>query len=511
MKLAEMEPVLARVAAWDYSQPHDPLTEFSAFLREAIRARSELPQVEARLLRMLAPGAGTTAAARDYVCRELSVIGTTASLPALRLLKDSASAEIARYALARISPPKPVEVPRTATPSMLRIAALGKAPLPALAKELSSPDPDIQAAAILLLNRIPGADVTAIFLKQYPSLSPMGQYRVLHALAGRGDPSARPLALSALKSPVPELREAALFALGRIGDASSVSALAEAAANAPAPEQAAARESLYTLHAEGVDSAIASAIASSAGKARLELIRAAGDRASPEAADVLMKTAQGSDAEASLAAIRALRNAAGPEHAPALLDAVVRIANATQRREAAMTLASVIRRAPKPDIGPVMAACQSAGDKPVKLTLLDVLGQVSAGEALPLLRAGLKDPDPEIARAAILALTAWQNPAPLPDLLALARTQSNATLQVLALRGYIKVAAVPSDRSPAETVALLEQVWPLARLQAEKRSILAVLPLFPTPEALRMAEAAVADPAVSREAKAAVESIRGLR
>ena len=61
------------------------------------------------------------------------------------------------------------------------------------------------------------------------------------------------------------------------------------------------------------------------------------------------------------------------------------------------------------------------------------MGQVSAAEALPDLRAALKDPDQEIARSAILALSAWQTPEPLPDLLDVARNDSNPTRRILAL------------------------------------------------------------------------------
>ena len=284
--------------------------------------------------------------------------------------------------------------------------------------------------------------------------------------------------------------------------------LADIAAKREGEEQAAARESLSNVHGPGVDSAIASAISSSSGKVQLELIRAAGERASPQLADVLMTIAQGSDRAAAQAAIRAVRNAAGPEQAPALLATVLKIQNSNERREAALTLASVIKRTAKPDIAPVLAAYQAAADNRARLTLIDVMGQVSAGEALPILRAGLNDPDPEIARSAILALTAWATPDPLPDLLEVARGDTNATRRILALRGYIKVIAGPSDRSPAESVALLKQVWPLAIQAAEKRTILAILQLYPTPEALQMADLAAADPDVAREAKAASETIR---
>ena len=399
---------------------------------------------------------------------------------------------------------------------MIRIAALhglakvdGEAAIPVLEKELGASNADVQAAAIRLLNAQRGAPVTAIFVKRYSGLSPAAQIRVLTALGERDDAgAARPVATGALKSTVPEVRAAAIAVLGKVGDGTSVPLLADLAAATQGDEQAAARESLALVHGPGVDTAVASAISSSSGKVQLELIRAAGERASPQLADVLMKIAQGTDRTASQAAIRAVRNAAGPEQAPALLATVLKIQNANERREAALTLASVIKRAARPEIGPLMAAYGSAADKQTKLTLIDVMGQVSAAEALPVLRGGLKDPDPDVARSSILALTAWTAPDPLPDLLEVARSDSNPTRQILALRGYIKVVGVPSDRSPAESVALLKQVWPLAKQTPEKRAILAALQLYPTPGALQMAESAAADPDVAKEAKSAAETIR---
>jgi hypothetical protein len=190
------------------------------------------------------------------------------------------------------------------------------------------------------------------------------------------------------------------------------------------------------------------------------------------------------------------------------LAAVLKIQNVNERREAGLTLASVIKRAAKPAIGPVLAAYQSEPDKQIRLTLIDVMGQVSAAETLPVLRMGLKDADAEIARAAILALTAWTTPDPLPDLLAVARTDPNPARQILGLRGYIKVIGTPSSRSPAESVDLLKQAWPLAKQSPEKRAILAALQLYPTASALQMAESAGADRDVAKEAKAAAETIR---
>ena len=57
-------------------------------------------------------------------------------------------------------------------------------------------------------------------------------------------------------------------------------------------------------------------------------------------------------------------------------------------------------------------------------------------------------------------------------------------------------------------MALLKQVWPLAKQPAEKRAILALLPLYPTADALQIADLAAADPEVAKEAKIAADGIR---
>ena len=618
--LADMEPALSKIASYEFSQSQEPLWEFSAFLREAMGSKRELPRIEARLIQIL--GRGSTLPGKDYVCRQLSLVGTSACVPALAgMLKDAATFGMARYALARIPSPSAVDALRSALqrssggarigiinslgerrdaksvaalngllassdaavseaafdalarigdaqalaaiaatrrglsgprrerasaaylrcadviagsgnnaaavrvyrqlvaadePESVRIGALhglaateGKAAVPILSKELGSSNPPVQAAAIGFLNGLPGADVTALLVKKFPELSALGQIRVLAALANRGDAAAaRPVILRSLKSSAPEVRTEAILALGKVGDASSVQVLAEAAANAEGAVQNAARTSLSVLRGAGVEAALVSAIGSSASRVQLELIKAAGERGSTGAADVLMRVARGEDRDASRESIRALRTLAGPAQAQPMLGLVLELRNAADRRDAALTLASVIRRSDKAAIGPVLAAYQSSADAEICALLLDVMGQVSAGEALPVVRAALKDSRAEIARAAILALTAWQSPDPIPDLFAVAKGDSNATRRILAVRGLIKLVQAPSDRSPEETVTLLGEVMQLATQPQEKRSILSVLPNYPVKPALALAEAASRDAAVAHEAKAAADQLK---
>ena len=95
----------------------------------------------------------------------------------------------------------------------------------------------------------------------------------------------------------------------------------------------------------------------------------------------------------------------------------------------------------------------------------------------------------------------------MPDLLAVAKNGGSPTLQVLALRGYLKLVALPSDRPAAENARLLAEVMPLAKQTAEKRTVLALVANYPCKESLQIAEASINDDAVANEAKAAVDKI----
>jgi hypothetical protein len=117
-------------------------------------------------------------------------------------------------------------------------------------------------------------------------------------------------------------------------------------------------------------------------------------------------------------------------------------------------------------------------------------------------RGALGDADPEIRRAALNALTNWPTPEPMPDLLALAKSGD-----VLALRGYIKLIQLPSNRTPAETARLLRTAFEMATQVAEKRTVLSVAQRLIAPESLALARDAVKDAEVAAEARLAVSTL----
>jgi HEAT repeat protein len=615
---AEMEPMLAKIATYEYGQSREALAAFTEFVRESMGSPGVLKQVEARLLGLLQSEA--TAAAKDFAFRELSLIATNASIPVLApMLTRAETSEMARYALARIPGPAADEALRKALDTaagkvkvgivnslgqrrdpksvpalnalvssseagiapaavaalaeiadrpaldalaaamgkaggelrqrvaeaylqcadqlaargdkgtaakayrkldapqesrMVRIGALaglattqGKDAVPALTAGIESNDLQVQAAAIRFLGGIPGPAITDVLVKEFPKLPASGQARLVAALGDRGDASAKPLVMSAAASQAVEVRAAALAGLGKLGDSSSVILLAKAAADSQGAEQSAARQSLYGLRGAGIDPALVAAIGSTSGKVKIELIGAVGERGTTAAADALIQAVREPDPDVRREALRALRTTAGPAHVPALLDLLLKASATPDRREAAQTLAAALRRLQPAPVGAVISAYQAAPALEARLSLLEVIGQTSSQEALPLLRGALKDPSPEIVRAAILALSGWDNPAPLTDLLAIAREGADPALQILALRGYLKLAALPAQRTASESARLLGEGMRLAHQPAEKRTVLSLLATYPCQESLEVAKASLGDEAVAKEAKAAVSQI----
>jgi HEAT repeat protein len=344
-------------------------------------------------------------------------------------------------------------------------------------------------------------------IREFPKVSAAGQVRLLSALADRGDAAAAALAMKTAKSGEGEVKVSAILALGKLGDGSAVTVLAESAANGQGEEQAVARRSLYSLRGASVDPAIVAALGSTSGKVKAELIVATGERGTEGSADALVKAIQDTDPDVHREALKALKNVAGPAQVAGLVGFVVNASSAADRRDGAQTLAVALKRSQAAQFEVLLSAYSKTTAVPAKVSLLEVMGQTSNDQALPAVRMALKDSNPEIARGAVLALTDWADAAPMPDLLGLAKNDAAGALQVLALRGYLKLVGLPSERPASESARLLAEAMPLAKQTAEKRTVLSLVGNYPCPEALRVAEASTSDDAVAKEAKAAVDKI----
>ncbi len=377
---------------------------------------------------------------------------------------------------------------------------------------LKSPDVEMQTGAIAIVREIPGPEVTKALAQELPKLGPTAQVQLLSALADRGDALALPAVIEAGKSQDESVRVAAVKAIGQLGDASGVPMLAERAAATKGAEQKAARESLYRLRGPEVDAAILQSLQSARPEVKVELVSAIGERNIGGSIDALLQAARDEDRKVRVESLKVLKIVARPDDMPALLNLLLEVKGDSDRTEAEKTVAAVAHKIEDKtrQAAAVLAVLPNVKDNPNRASLLRVLGRIGDSSALPALRTALSNREAEIQDAAIRALSDWPTPEPVPDLLKVAQTAESPRYKVLALRGFVRLLGLESDRPAEETIDLYKKAMDLAGDAQEKKRVLSGLAATKSPAALNMAAAYLDDLALHQEAEsAAVQIARG--
>jgi len=396
-------------------------------------------------------------------------------------------------------------------PAHVRIAALKgivrtekEKALPTVLSFLEEGDLASQLVAAKLAREVPGKAATEALTAQLPALSPNAQVVLLAALSARGDKTAAPAVTTAARNANEDVRTAAVQALGILGDATSVELLAKAAAAGGRIGQVAA-DSLRVLGGENVDAAMAKVMKKSETAERIALILCLAARNYSAVIPQLLDGLNDFGPDTHKAACKALGSLAGQKDLARMVASQVGAGDPSKRMNLGEAIARVGSRIKDTDAcaAPVIAALAKAGDEAV-IDLLPVLNRIGGDKSLAAIRGLLASENASVKKAAIRALADWPGPAPMSDLLEIARSDPDQVHQILALRGYIKQATMPADRTPEETVKMLEQAMALAKMPAEKKAILSLLPGYSCEEARALAEAYLNDEAVAAEAKLAV-------
>ncbi len=394
--------------------------------------------------------------------------------------------------------------------ALARVDARQAAPL--LQAALHSGSARLQSIAVRELARLEGIALA----REIPSVPERARVQIIvalteGALTNSGLPDVRPVLLQGVGSDSEAVRVASLDGLARLGTAADVAMLAKHAAASTGYEQAAARAALGGIRGAEASAEILLALPTAEPKAKVELIHAVGERGIASAAGVLLAAAADTNRAVRVESVRALRETASSHQVPALLALLVKASNENERKEFERTVAAAIRRSQESPIGNVIETYKGSSEANVRTALLGVMSAVGNSEALPVIRQALQDPSADIQRAALNALSGWPTPAPMDDLLALARSGGPPTRQILALRGYIKLVQIPSNRTPAQTAGLLKTAMAVATMPDEKRAVLAVAQRLVCPESLDLAQSAINDPQVAAEAQLAATTLqRGL-
>jgi HEAT repeat protein len=461
----------------------------------------------------------------------LGDIGTTAAVNELKRVRSKLRPELrsaATHALLRCAARRLAmgnrggayllyrDLYETATSDVERVAGLhgmvrayGARVVPLLLTFVMGDDPRMAATAARLAEEIPDPAVTPMLVEVFSGASPAAQVLLLRAFAARRDRAAYPTVTAAVGSADEHVRIAALRALRELGGSETVALLARAAAGGAGEEREAARESLNLLRGVDVDEAILAAMQEQTDTAvRCELIKSLAARWCRPAIPALFAASTEPAETIRVAAFDALGELALRDHLTELVQRLVDMEGDEARHAAENAVVKTALRVDDVEQRalPVLAVLNGTGGT-VKASLIRVLGRIGGNGVLQAIRAARPAAEAEVVDAAVRALANWPNPEVLDDLLDIARTSTSETHQVLALRGYVRLVRLPSERTPLETFKLLAPAMDLATRTEEKKLVLGALGDVRDINALQMAESLLDDEALRDEAGVTVLAI----
>ncbi len=176
---ADLSQLIATAARWESGQSQEPLRQLEQLARDSAGQSAQRAQLEAALVNLLAPTA--TFEARRFACQQLAVIGSDASVPAIaRLLAD---------------------------------------------------DETVGLACLAFGNR-PSAAANETLRAALATATGLGRLQIISALGNRRDPQAVGPLTRLVREADAAVAQAAIRALGKIGDAAASQAIASLRADA---------------------------------------------------------------------------------------------------------------------------------------------------------------------------------------------------------------------------------------------------------------------------------------
>ena len=415
---------------------------------------------------------------------------------------DPARAEKTLQALLDDHHPPPVRAAAFAA-----IAALQKErAVPLVVKTLHSDDNLMWRAAATAIVQIPGNAATRAFVQELAALPSDRKPALLTALAARGDADGVADVVNRLATDEnPAVRQAAISALARLGNADSVPLLA-ATFKEGGRAAADATRVLTDLLAPGVSEALVKEAQVPDAAIREGVLNVLAQRRQADALPVAREAISDNAASVRRAALKALGVLGTQEDVDKLVAALLATQDDADRGATATAISSIaLRQNDKAARAQPIVQALDKADAKAKVSLLGILATVGGEQALGAIRASLAG-DAEVHKAAVRALSEWKDAAPMGDLLAIAKEDKDNANQILALRGYIRMAGI--GRGPADVkLPAYRQALELAKRPEEKRQALAGLGDVPQVDALKTIEPYLDDAALRREAFAAYVKI----
>ncbi|MFC1500208.1 ThuA domain-containing protein [Candidatus Zixiibacteriota bacterium] len=395
-------------------------------------------------------------------------------------------------------------------PVPIRIAAWrglvrsqGAEAVPSFLTMLRSNEPEIQrAGARFMIEMRESVDLMPV-ADQIDSFPQSAQVLAISGLASAGVSRATQVIVGLTERGSDEVREAALSALGELGDASHVPLLVEKHSRSDEAGALQARNSLIRMRGEDVDERIISLIKDQPAMQRGSLIEILAARNSTRAIPAYFTYAEDRDEVVRMKSIEALARLATPDRLPDLIGLITRSGQSRNRNVLETAIVAVCERmTDREQALTLLLEAFDRGSESDRISFLRVFGQLTDPRALTALNRGARDSSQQVRIVAIRALGGWSDTMPMGALWGIARAASTTVERMTAIEGILQLLDLPNDRSSIEEEQQFKMLLDLAGTSGEKELILDGLSGRSSLWIFGMVEPLLDDPALTEKAGA---------
>jgi len=372
-------------------------------------------------------------------------------------------------------------------------------------------DAALKPSAIARVPALTSAGISEKVAREIAHLAPAEQVLVIQALAARNDAGARAAIQDQLNATDQTVRLAAISALGRVGDASAVPALARILVAYPGPDEPKSVElSLASLQGgDAVDQALMAHVASRTAEPKAPILAALVRRARPVSVRIFVAQSANPDPAMAKLAFQGLSRVAKAEDVPMLLKALSGLRAEAARAEAEAFIGQALSRSSEPARNSAAVRKALAGAKTVeaRCSLLRLLALCPESAALAEVKSALADSNAQVKDAAIRTLADWPTAAAWDALVGVYRQAASEAERMVALRGLARLLGEQNAKPDTELIARYRDLFATGRSDNDRKLVLGALSGCGHPDALQLAVSLLANPGVRAEAEAAVKRI----
>jgi HEAT repeat protein len=356
-----------------------------------------------------------------------------------------------------------------------------------LIENLNSPEKPLFQIALGTARELPGKKVDEALAGEITKAAPDRAALIVVAMADRPETVVLPAVLKAAGKGPKEVRLAALGALGRVGDATCLSALLDASQDSDSDLARTAKAALAELPGAKVDNEIVARLAKADAKSYPLLLDLIGQRLI-EADAALLKAADHADKNVRSAAFKALGKTVTAKNLGVLISQFLkpkRAEDAPLAQQALMT--ACIRMPDREACAEQLAVALERSPAATKKPLLEILTDVGGTKALKTVAAAANSKDPQLQDDGSRLLGKWSTVDAAPVLLDLAKTSTSDKFHLRAIKGYIALARKFATIPEAERIEMCQNAMAACRRPAELGVLLDVLKLYPSVGTLKLA------------------------